>query len=156
MTGEEIKKWTEKCLEELEVKQKKLKEDFGLGDLDGYQLDREKAVLVFEKEGQPVCSFKVIPIGSLVPDRENWLWGWANKSLSEHMRDMAGELKGLREETGFNLFEIESFKADRALAQELSALAVHYLGADGFYRVSGDKTVLYLTLSKGTLFPSEA
>lgn len=152
MTGEEIKKWTDKCLDELEAKQRKLKEEFGLGDLDGYHLDRKEAVLIFEKEGTPVCSFRVVPVGSLVPKNENWLWGWANKSLPGPMRETSGELKGLREETGFNLFEIESFKADKSLAQELTALAVHYLGADGFYRVIGDQTILYLALSEGTRF----
>lgn len=154
MTGEDIKKWTEKCLDELEVKQKDLKNKFGLGDLDGYHLDRDEGVLIFEKEGTPVCSFKVVPIGSLVPESQNWLWGWANKSLPGAMREAAGKLKGLREETGFNLFEIELFKADKSLARELTALAVHYLGSDGFYRVIGEQTLLYLALSEGTLFSS--
>ncbi|MDC7231641.1 MAG: hypothetical protein PQJ58_00290 [Spirochaetales bacterium] len=151
MTGEELKSWTETCLDELEIKLKNLKDKFGLGSLDGYHLDTDKGLLIFEKDGKPACSFKALAIGTLVPDQQNWLWGWANRSLPEEMRNASGELKGLREETGFNIFEIESFKADTALAQELSALAVHVLGADGLYRVIGDQTVLYLALSEGKI-----
>ena len=87
MTGEEIKSWTQKCLDELEVKQKELKDRFGLGEMDSYSLNRDEGVLVFEKNGEPVCRFKAVPVGSLVPDNQNWLWGWANESLPEGMRE---------------------------------------------------------------------
>ncbi len=149
VTGEEIKVWTEKCLDELETKQNDLRDRFGLGEMDSYSLDREKGVLVFEKQGEPVYSFKAVPVGTLVPDNQNWLWGWANESLPEKMREASAKLKDLHQETGFALFAIEAFKGDRTLAQEFSALAVHYLAADGLYRVSGESTILYLALSEG-------
>lgn len=155
MTGNEIKEWTNACLDELDGKLKDLKDKFGLGSLDSYHLDTDRSLLIFEKDEKAVCSFKVIPIGTLVPDQQNWLWGWANKSLPAHMREAGGKLKGLRQKTGFGIFEIESFKADKTLAQELSALSIHFLGADGLYRVIGDHTILYLALSEGTQNSSE-
>lgn len=154
MTGKELQNWTETCLDELEKKQGNLKKEFALGEQDSYHLNREDGILIFEQEGNPSCSFKAVPIGSLVPERENWMWAWANASLTPSMRKAAEELKGLRDETGFGIFEIESFKADRTLAQELSALSVHYLGARGLYRVITDQTVLYLALFSKTQDPA--
>ncbi|MDC7220645.1 MAG: hypothetical protein PQJ59_11985 [Spirochaetales bacterium] len=151
MTEQELQAYAERCSDKLDSKQKKLRDKYGLSGRDEYRLDLETRQLVFEKDGKEFCRFTIIIIGSLAPVSKNWLWGWGNESLSREMRDKSALLKGLYEETGFDLFRTATFKADPNLARELAALAVHHLGAEGLYRVPGGKDqtgdiMIYLAL----------
>ena len=139
MTEKELQIYADRCNDELEKKQKQLKAYFGLSGQDEYVLDLGNRTLRFEKDGVLRCQFSVIVIGSLAPVSKNWLWGWANESLSEESRERAAALKVLYDETGFDIFKVGTFKADVNLARELSALSVHHLDAAGLYRVPGGK-----------------
>lgn len=151
MTEQELQAYSERCGAELEEKQRKLKERFGLSGRDPYKLDLDEMVLHIEKEDGRDTSFSVVLIGSLAPVSKNWLWSWANESLNEKVRDRSATLKALYKETGFDIFRAETFKADTGLAQDLSALAIHHLGAEGLYRVKGGEdqdgqVMIYLAL----------
>jgi hypothetical protein len=152
MTEQELQAYTERCGAELEEKQKALKERYRLSGRDPYALDLDKMVLHIKKEDGEELSFSVVLIGSLAPVSRNWLWAWANESLSEKVRDRSASLKALYKETGFDIFRADTFKADTGLAQDLSALAIHHLDAEGLYRVNGGEdqdgqVMIYLALT---------
>ncbi len=151
MTEQELQLFTDRCVDELEAKQKSLKDHYGLTGRDSYELDLEERIITIRKEDGSQLRFSVILIGSLAPVSRNWLWAWSNESLNEKVRDGSAALKALYKETGFDIFRAGTFKADTGLAQELSALAVHQLGADGFYRVPGGedqdgRVMIYMAL----------
>jgi hypothetical protein len=154
MTEQELQQYADRCFSALGGKQKVLQKKYGLTGKDHYELDLDNRTLCFEKDGKVTSCFNCIVIGSLAPVSKNWLWGWANESLNQPMRDKGAALKALYDETGFDLFRTGTFKADSGLAGELSALAVHHLGAEGLYKVPGGKdqdqdVVVYLALFAG-------
>ena len=133
------------------ISRKTLKIQYGLSGHDPYELDLENLVLRINKEDGTEISFAVVLIGSLAPVSKNWLWAWANESLDEKVRDSSASFKSLYEETGFDIFRAGTFKADTGLAQDLSALAIHKLGAEGLYKVPGGEdqdgqVMIYLAL----------
>ena len=155
MTEIELQDYADRCAAELDRKQDLLRKTYGLGGFDEYVLDLEKGMLHFDKAGERACRFSTVLIGSLAPVSKNWLWGWANESLSGTIRERASRLKALYDKTGFDIFRAGTFKADGNLARELSALAVDFLGAAGIYRVpggddQGQNIQIYLAL-----FPAE-
>ncbi|MDC7223591.1 MAG: hypothetical protein PQJ60_07595 [Spirochaetales bacterium] len=155
MTEKELQAYADRCSDELEDKQKELQKKYELTGRNSYELDWERMVLRIETGPEVFREFAVILIGSLAPVSKNWLWAWANESLDSAVRDRSARLKALYDETGFDLFRTGTFKADGNLAREISALAVHHLGAAGLYRVPGGKDQDKNILIHMALFPRD-
>ena len=83
---------------------------------------------------------EVTPIGSFSNKSSTWQWGWANKSLVESLRLKAEKLKDLAELTGIQSFKLPGRKANKAMAWEMTAMAVHVLGSLGCYRMPAGQT----------------
>jgi hypothetical protein len=91
--------------------------------------------------------FAITPVGTHSPEYQTWLWAWANDDLAALARDTSKQLRGLYDVTGFRVFSDPGIAASSADAQDFTALAVHYLGAIGFFRCpSSDGPTLYLAV----------
>jgi hypothetical protein len=92
--------------------------------------------------------FHMTPIGTFSPEYQSWLWAWANEDFPEVARAASRRIRDLHAVTGFQLFLDRGIKASAADAQDFAAMAVHQLGAIGFFRCPSDAPapVLYLAV----------
>ena len=90
--------------------------------------------------------FGMTPIGTHNPGQNTWLWAWANKDFPEVARIASRRIQALHTVTGFQVFLDAGTAASPTDAQDFAALAVHILGAIGFFRCLPAGPVLYLAV----------
>jgi hypothetical protein len=90
-------------------------------------------------------SFPIVPIGTYSAEYNSWLWAWANEDFPLSSRETSKHLQSLHTLTGFQVFLDRGIGASASDAQDFAALAVHCLGAIGFFRVPGTP-ILYLAV----------
>jgi hypothetical protein len=90
--------------------------------------------------------FPMTPVGTHSPEYQTWLWAWANKDFPPLAREASRRLQALHGVTGFRVFLDPGTGASSADAQDFAALAVHQLGAIGFFRSPSDGPTLYLAI----------
>jgi len=88
--------------------------------------------------------FGMTVVGSYSREYGTWPWAWANENLPEAARAASRRIRGLGDTTGLRVFTDQGIEATEADAQDFTALAVHQLGAIGFFRCSEGGRVLYL------------
>ena len=84
------------CYEELELKQNKMFEVFGIGSYQDYWFDQLTRTLQFKNEGKVELEFNIICIGTWAHLKNTWMWCWTNNSFTEECRKDAESLKGLK------------------------------------------------------------
>ena len=89
--------------------------------------------------------FPITAIGTHSAERQTWLWAWANDSCPSAAREASAAIKSLYDLTGFKVFDDIGIDASSGDAQDLSACAIHALGAIGLYRCPSEAT-LYLAV----------
>jgi hypothetical protein len=90
--------------------------------------------------------FGMTPIGTYSAAHDSWLWAWANEEFPAIARTASARIQSLHTVTGFRVFIDPGIKASSADVQDFTALAVHILGAIGFFRCPSDGPVLYLAV----------
>jgi len=90
--------------------------------------------------------FSITPIGTHSPEYETWLWAWANEDFPEVAREASREIQSLHAVTGFRVFIDAGIEASEEDADDFAALAVHQLGAIGFFREASSSPTLYLAV----------
>jgi hypothetical protein len=90
--------------------------------------------------------FPMTPVGTYSPEYETWLWAWANEEFPEIARVASREIQSLHSVTGFRVFIDPGIPASSDDAEDLTALAVHQLGAIGFFREASSSPTLYLAV----------
>ena len=137
MTDDEFGAFVDSAMDELNAKQRKLSDEFGLGALARWWFDQETEELgFFDESNTKVLEAKVVDIGSYASNSNTWKWAWANDSVLPGLREKAISLKALADLTGEPLFaEVDPFEVeDEHMAWELAAVAVRHLGAIGVYK----------------------
>jgi hypothetical protein len=152
MTEAEFDAFVAEAMDELQHKQDALRRDAGLGSHARWSYDATTARLeFFDAAGTLKVGADALPVGSYASASKSWKWGWSNDSIPAPQRERAEKLKELAAITGLGVFARERAFAvdDEAVAWELTALAVHHLGALGCYRApsssGGPATFLAIT-----------
>jgi hypothetical protein len=146
MTDEQFDEFVDKCYEELEEKQKKLFDTYNIGSYENYWFDQMTRILQFKNNDKVMLEFKTMCIGTWAHQKNTWMWGWANESFTDEIREDASVLKGLKELTGYDVFEKLGFECDESMAYETVAMALSYLDALGMYKIPGQKSHLFVAL----------
>ncbi|MCE9546015.1 MAG: hypothetical protein K8T25_10910 [Planctomycetia bacterium] len=90
--------------------------------------------------------FPITPIGTFSAEHKSWLWAWANEDFPSIAREASKQIQALHSQTGFRVFLDPGIQASAADAQDFVALAVHQLGAIGFFRSPSEGPTLYLAV----------
>jgi hypothetical protein len=90
--------------------------------------------------------FSMTPIGTFSPEYQSWLWAWANQDFPPVAREASKRLQALHDITGFRVFIDPGIGASSTDAQDFAALAIHHLGAIGFFRCPSEGPTLYLAV----------
>ena len=94
--------------------------------------------------------FGMTPIGTHSPAQNSWLWAWGNEEFPEVARLASRRIQALHTVTGFQVFLDAGTAASPTDAQDFTALAVHILGAIGFFRCPSAGPVLHLAVHDGS------
>lgn len=127
------------CRDELVQKQSRFLQR--LGDAESWSYELLDSSITFGSE-----RFPMTPVGTHSPQYQTWLWAWANEDFPSVARDASRQLQALHERTGFQVFLDRGLAASSADAQDFVALAVHHLGAIGFFRSPSDGPTLYIAV----------
>ena len=141
MSDEEFYSFLDACRDELTVKQTNFQKRIAGAGRWHYEM-ADSSLVIGEIE------FGMTPIGTYSHEYQSWLWAWANEDFPEVARAASRQIQGLYDVTGFRVFLDEGIGASTLDAQDFAALAIHQLGAIGFYRCpsEGDGPVLYLAV----------
>lgn len=90
--------------------------------------------------------FNIICIGTWAHLKDTWMWSWANVNFTNECRQDAEVLKGLKEKTGFDIFELEGLNCNDKMVYELTAMSVNHLNALDMYRIPGKRSHLFVAL----------
>ncbi|HOX07531.1 MAG TPA: hypothetical protein PK280_14110 [Planctomycetota bacterium] len=90
--------------------------------------------------------FPMTPIGTHSLEHQTWLWAWANEDFPPLARQASQRLQALHAVTGFQVFLNSGIGASTADAQDFVAMAVHQLGAIGFFRSPSNGPTLFLAV----------
>ncbi len=126
MSDAEFADFLNACRSELDLKQKGISEYLGRRP---YTYDINQGVLTLDGNAHDI-----VVVGTYCVSRRTWLWGWANDSYSDAARERSALLKRLRDLTGFQVFADDGLMATASDAQNLVAIAVHYLAAEGYWQ----------------------
>jgi len=146
MKTREFNSYLKSCYEELKVKQDALINDYDLAKFEDFWLDLEKRTLQFKKDGKVGLEFRILPIGAWSSKTRSWMWAWANESIDEELRGEASVFKELADITGNKILEIDHISARESIAHELSAMAVHHIGAIALYIAAAEDVKTHLAL----------
>ena len=90
-------------------------------------------------------TFSITPIGTYNSEHKSWLWAWANDEFPPLALETSKRLTELHAITGFRVFLDPGISASENDAEDFVALAVHCLGAIGFFRTAA-VPVLFLAV----------
>ena len=135
MTDEEFELFLQRSLDEMEEKQSRLEQEYGLGSFERFAVDYEESLLLFcDGESEKVAA-KITPIASHVPEKHSLRWAWANEAFPAEVRNAASFTRQLADLTGFDMFNMETIECDEDMAWEINAMACRQAGALGIYRI---------------------
>ena len=139
MSDEEFFAFLAACRDELADKQLRFQQR--IAGVERWFYDLRDCSLTMGSE-----RFPVTPVGTHSPEYQTWLWVWANEEMPEMARVASRQIQSLHTVTGFRVFIDPGIEASSADAQDFTALAVHQLGAIGFFREPSDGPTLYLAV----------
>jgi hypothetical protein len=127
------------CRDELEDKQPRFQQR--IASAGSWTYDMMDCSLTMGTERFPMTR-----VGTHSLEYQTWLWAWANEDFPEAARAASRQLQSLHTVTGFRVFIDPGIEASSADAEDFAALAVHQLGAIGFFRDPSDGPTLYLAV----------
>lgn len=144
------------ALDELKAKQSALHRSLGLLSFDRYALDQRAQRLVLSNDGDPRRQLiaRVQVVGSVAPsgpDGSSWLWSWANDSIHAAAKARLSEVRDYGQARGWASFTAPRWGASEVDGWEMTAIAVHVLGARGAYCCDTEAGSLFVTLQSADL-----
>ncbi len=147
MDDDEFQLFLDSTYDELESKQKYLKDEFGLGHFDRYDLEPENELIIFTSLDGNTVKANFVPIGTFCPANGTWMWGWNNSAFTEELRRKSENLKSLADITGFKLFTDQTIdEVDEDMAWEMAAMSVNNLKSQGVYRAPANNLWYFYAL----------
>jgi len=137
MSEEEFNQFAAMAMNELQTKQQRLAAEYRLFNWARWAFDQSTGKLRFENErGQTMVDADTLYVGSYSQNSGSWKWAWANFNVAQEDRAKSEEIRKLAKITGYDIFDYkEQLGMDEQLAFQLTAMALHHLKADGFYRI---------------------
>lgn len=99
-----------------------------------WHYDHQTCTLTFKSFWKRL-DFSYTPIGTYLPDSENWCWAWANDVLPEFARNKSLKIRSLAEETQYQIFASPWFELKLEEIDEFCALALYAVGGRGVFKV---------------------
>jgi hypothetical protein len=112
------------------------------GEHERWDWDSDSATLTFSDGGQPRMRIRCAVVGTTEGD--SWEWSWANSNIPAHKKFAVERVRAFGEAKGFDKLTSKFLDADEYTGWEMTAVAVHVLGAPGSYRFPTEHGYCYL------------
>jgi hypothetical protein len=150
LDGRQAQRWDRfvaDCHQALADKQQALISEFALGRHARWDYDDAKAELVFSNDGVAAVVATYEKVGTLSTSSGTWLWSWANRHTPPGVRSRITAVRDHGEQEDWPRLTVPKWSADICAAEQMVAVAVHVLGARGFYRTPYDHGYGYMALT---------
>lgn len=148
LTDDEFHAFLRACRDELAAKQARFQQR--IASAARWQCELAEGTLSFDG-----MIFGITPVGTYSEAEQTWLWAWANESLPQKARETSRPIQALFDRTGFRVFVDAGLPATASDAEDLTAMALHELGATGLFRIPSEGLTLYLAVH-ATVDPGDA
>jgi hypothetical protein len=145
--AERWRRFVDDCRDELIAKQAALVSEFALGEHERWDYDQAKGELVFSNGGVVAVRANFELVGTLSTTSDTWLWAWANLHDLPGVRQRITAVRERGEREDWPHLTVPKWPADLCDAEGLVAVAVHVLGARGFYRTPYEHGYAYKALT---------
>ena len=108
-----------------------------------WSIDHEPMHLHFTGTEGQAQTFQITPIGTYLPAQEDWAWAWGNDAFPEACRNSASRIKGLREMTGYGIFETPHFRTSLNEVDALCAFSLQVLNGMAVFKVKDETPWVY-------------
>lgn len=113
-----------------------------------WDVDLEAGTITFHNPRGWVVTAPVQMIGTLVPDKGTWLWGWDHPSAPEPVRSHAKLVHAFGTTQGLEALTTRQIEATEEDAWQFTALAAHLAGANGGYRGPSGRAMVFMTFGE--------
>jgi len=118
-----------------------------LRDTDRYDVDLERGLLWFSRNGRAVVEFDVSDIGSVRPSTQTWEWAWNNTNVEQQMAVPRSVFAPTAAEYGLKYLEYGMVPVPNTdFGWYLSGIALRLAGGVGVYKADGEDIEMYLLL----------
>jgi hypothetical protein len=141
-SDEEFQQFAHPLIHEAMAKNDVCEQQFKSGEGPRWDYDCDRSTLTFSQDGRSRVIADVLLVGTTQADR--WQWSWANGNLPKEERALTEPIRHFGEKYGWTKLAIPFQDTDEYTGWEMTALAVHALGAIGSYRFPTDRGYAYL------------
>lgn len=113
-----------------------------------WDVDLAAGTITFHNPKGWVITAPVQLIGTLVPDKGTWMWGWDHPSAPEPARAHAKLVHAFGEAQGLAALTTRQIEATEQDAWSFTALAAHLAGANGGYRGPAGSAMVFMTFGE--------
>jgi hypothetical protein len=110
-----------------------------------WDVDLEAGVITFRNPAGWVITAPVQLVGTLLPDKGTWLWGWDHPSAPEPARAHAKLVHAFGTAQDLAALTTRQIEATEEDAWSFTALAAHLAGANGAYRGPAGPAMVFMT-----------
>ncbi|MER9234081.1 hypothetical protein NKI56_18595 [Mesorhizobium sp. M0622] len=125
--------WRQEAIEQLNAKNRRLQDDFGVGSWPRYDYDLKTGKLLFSDQGVVKVVAEIQVAGSTSGKGGNWLWAWGNSNLPSDLITDAQLVRSFGEKNGVDELT-QVFVTDNdltVLGWELTAVMARICNAQG-------------------------
>jgi hypothetical protein len=119
---------------------------FGLDYSMQYKWDTARAEMVFSSRGVPIVLAEFQFVGSISGVEPNWLWGWANGSLSKVATNRLAEVRRFGEEQGFWKLTEPTWSPEEDDGDALMMVSAAILDSPAFFHCHLPNQALFFVL----------
>jgi hypothetical protein len=140
--------WRHEAVHELQAKNRRLEEEFGISRWPRWDYDIHAGILTFSEGGVAKAIAEIQVVGTTSVSAGNWLWAWANDHWPDEGVTDSLRARSFGEEHGICEL-IHDYVADdgdlNGLGWELAAVTARVCGSAGVYRPPDENGALFLT-----------
>lgn len=144
----EFKALLDKSMEELRLKTAGHQAGWGFGKANRWSLDQSRGDLLFSFNDGVVATCPAQIIGSFDSTDGSWLWGWANPSIADSLKQDALRVREYGQQRKIARLTSEEWPCTEEDAWSMAALACKLCDEQGVYRGPAGSAFVFITFGK--------
>lgn len=145
--GDAFGRLLSEAVDYLQPRQDQLHSRYGLGGYPRYDWSQDTGHLTFSEDGRARVVADIQLVGSVSTRSNTWLWSWANRSISESVKQRVREVRAYGDEHRYLKLAAACWSADVADGWEMTAITAYLIGAAGAYRSPDERGFLFLVMT---------
>ncbi|WP_340614608.1 DUF6882 domain-containing protein [Xenorhabdus thailandensis] len=121
-------------------------------DEASWSVDQDEGTITFHAPDNIVAMAPVQIVGTYDQNQGSWMWGWANSSIKESLKQDALTVQTYGERYGNELLTERVSEIDENKAWQLAALACELNNQQGVYRGVAGSMLIFMTFGEVSLY----